>query len=387
MVKAVVAAVGGLLAVVLLISVLGIGGGVSGSAVPAGGCATTLAAAHATTGRSGTGDQVDATLDADQMSIARTIIAVGKGMGVTQRGTAIALGTAMQESTLNPTITSGRSVGLFQQQGELYAAVTRTDPTDTSRAFYEQLLKRVPQYDDAAAVSFADAAQAVQASGAGASWYARWEQWATTLAGQLYAGTPAQDVGAVGALVCKPGGGSGPIRVMVRGNTITLPPEAGIAGELVMPDKTATTVVAAALSYLGTRYSWGGGNSTGPTKGIRDGGIADIFGDYLAEGFDCSGLMEYAFAQAGITVPGTSQPQQLFGRSLPWANAQPGDMVFWGRPAHHVALYIGTLNQIPFMVEAPRSGAVVKVSPVRTTSSDFDPLVVRAWQHGNDAGT
>ncbi|MEO6086789.1 MAG: NlpC/P60 family protein [Umezawaea sp.] len=383
MVKVVMGAIGGLLGVVLLVSVLGIGGGVSGSAVPAGGCATSPGAVHATTGQS---TQVDAALNADQMSIARTIIAVGKGMGVTQRGTAIALGTAMQESTLNPTITSGRSIGLFQQQGELYAAVIRTDPTDTSRAFYEQLLKRVPQYDDAAAVSFADAAQTVQASGAGASWYARWEQWATTLAGQLYAGTPAQDVG-IGTLICKPGGGSGPIRVMVRGTTITLPAEAGIAGELVMPDKTATTVVAAALSYLGTRYSWGGGNATGPTKGIRDGGVADVFGDYLAEGFDCSGLMEYAFAQAGITVPGTSQPQQLYGRSLPWGNAQPGDMVFWGRPAHHVALYIGTLNQIPYMVEAPESGSVVKVSPVRTTASDFDPLVVRAWQHDNGAGT
>ncbi|HWO64212.1 MAG TPA: hypothetical protein VNO31_29695 [Umezawaea sp.] len=57
-----------------------------------------------------------------------------------------------------------------------------------------------------------------------------------------------------------------------------------------------------------------------------------------------------------------------------------GDMVFWDRPAHHVALYIGTLNQIPYMVEAPQSGDVVKVSPVRTTASDFDSLVVRAGQ-------
>jgi len=386
-IKVVIGAVGGLLGVVLLVGVVGIGGGVSGSTVPAGGCATSPGAVQATNGQAAQSDQVDAILDADQMAIARTIIAVGKGMGVTQRGTAIALGTAMQESTLNPSSISGRSVGLFQQQGALYITVTRTDPTDASRAFYDQLLKRVPQYDDAAAVSFAAAAQTVQASGAGASWFARWEQWATALAGQLYAGTPAQDVGAANALICKPGGGSGPIRIMVRDNTITLPPEAGIAGELVMPDQTATTVVAAALSYLGTAYSWGGGSTTGPTKGIRDGGIADIFGDYLHEGFDCSGLMLYAFAQAGITVPRTSQPQQLFGRSLPWANARPGDMVFWGRPAHHVALYIGTLNGIPYMVEAPQSGDVVKVSPVRTTASDFDPLVVRAWQQGNGAGT
>ncbi|MFC5054273.1 C40 family peptidase [Saccharothrix xinjiangensis] len=321
---------------------------------------------------------MEATLNADQMAVARTVVAVGKGLGVTRRGTAIALATAMQESTLDPNAVSGRSLGLFQQQGELYAGVNRTDPADTARAFYEQLFKRVPNYDDPA-VALAEAAQAVQASGAGASWYARWERWATALAARLYDGIPAQS-GTDGAdgIVCAPGGGSGPIRVLVSGTTITLPPEAGILGTLTMPHEQATTVVAAALSYLGTRYSWGGGNASGPTIGIRDGGVADTYGDYAAVGFDCSGLMVYAFAQVGITLPRVSQDQQRFGRSLPWAQAQPGDLLFWGRPATHVALYLGALQGVHYMVESPQSGDVVKVSLVRTRAG-FDSTVVRAW--------
>ncbi|MBY8850602.1 C40 family peptidase, partial [Saccharothrix sp. MB29] len=132
-----------------------------------------------------------------------------------------------------------------------------------------------------------------------------------------------------------------------------------------MPNERVTTVVAAALSYLGTRYSWGGGNAVGPTVGIRDGGVADAHGDYATVGFDCSGLMVYAFAQIGVTLPRVSQDQQRFGHPLPWEQAQPGDMLFWGRPATHVALYLGALQGVHYMVEAPQSGDVVKVSMVR----------------------
>ncbi|QFZ24522.1 NlpC/P60 family protein [Saccharothrix syringae] len=166
---------------------------------------------------------------------------------------------------------------------------------------------------------------------------------------------------------------------MVSGTTITLPAEAGILGTLTMPNERVTTVVASALSYLGTRYSWGGGNAAGPTVGIRDGGVADAHGDFENVGFDCSGLMVYAFAQIGVTLPRVSQDQQQFGRSLPWEQAQPGDMLFWGRPATHVALYLGTLNGVHYMVEAPQSGDVVKVSLVRTRVAGFDSSVVRAW--------
>lgn len=375
--KGILGAAAALFSLLLLIALLSTGAQEATADPPRGGCTVTAPPAGAPEAQTDApGTQVEATLNADQMAVARTIVAVGKGLGITQRGAAIALVTAMQESTLDPSAVSGRSVGLFQQQGEPYANVNWTDPADTSRAFYEQLLVRVPNYNDPA-VALADAAQAVQRSGAGASWYARWDGWATALAAQLYDGTPAQ--GGTGGIVCSPGGGSGPIRIVVSGTTITLPAEAGILGTLTMPNERVATVVAAALSYLGTRYSWGGGNAGGPTVGIRDGGVADTHGDFENIGFDCSGLMVYAFAQVGITLPRVSQHQQQFGRSLPWGQAQPGDMLFWGRPATHVALYLGTLNGVHYMVEAPQSGDVVKVSLVRTRVAGFDSSVVRAW--------
>nr|WP_229370858.1 NlpC/P60 family protein [Umezawaea beigongshangensis] len=121
-------------------------------------------------------------------------------------------------------------------------------------------------------------------------------------------------------------------------------------------------VIARALRQLGVRYSWGGGNYDGPTIGIRDGGVADSFGDYRSVGFDCSGLMMYAFAGAGVRLPHYSGYQYTAGRRVPLAQARRGDMLFWGpNGGTHVALYLGD----GMMVEAPHSGASVRVAPVR----------------------
>jgi cell wall-associated NlpC family hydrolase len=120
--------------------------------------------------------------------------------------------------------------------------------------------------------------------------------------------------------------------------------------------------ISRAMAYLGTRYSWGGGNYTGPTVGIRDGGVADSYGDYYSVGFDCSGLMMYAFAGAGVYIPHYSGYQYNAGRKVPLNQAQRGDMLFWGPGGGtHVALYLGG----GMMVEAPYSGSSVRVSPVR----------------------
>ena len=122
------------------------------------------------------------------------------------------------------------------------------------------------------------------------------------------------------------------------------------------------TVINRALSRLGARYSWGGGNYNGPTVGVRDGGVADSYGDYYSVGFDCSGLMMYAFAAAGIYLPHFSGYQYTSGTQVPLSRMQPGDMLFYGDGgSEHVALYMGNGK----MIEAPESGEVVKVSPVR----------------------
>ncbi|MGW0249746.1 NlpC/P60 family protein [Nocardia goodfellowii] len=121
-------------------------------------------------------------------------------------------------------------------------------------------------------------------------------------------------------------------------------------------------VVDRALSQLGVIYAWGGGDENGPTLGIRDGGVADAHGDFEKVGFDCSGLMIYAFAGIGLSLPHYSGYQYTMGTRVSVEDRQRGDMLFWGpNGSEHVALYLGDGQ----MVEAPQSGDVVKVTSVR----------------------
>lgn len=132
------------------------------------------------------------------------------------------------------------------------------------------------------------------------------------------------------------------------------------------------TVIDRAMSQLGVTYAWGGGDEDGPTLGIRDGGVADRHGDYNKVGFDCSGLMLYAFAGIGVSLPHYSGYQYNAGTRVDVANRERGDMLFWGPGGSaHVALYLGNGT----MIEAPESGDVVKISPVRTAG--IMPYAVR----------
>jgi cell wall-associated NlpC family hydrolase len=120
-------------------------------------------------------------------------------------------------------------------------------------------------------------------------------------------------------------------------------------------------VIDRAMSQLGVQYVWGGGNGGGPSTGIPD-----AFGSSLDRvGFDCSGLMQYAFDGVGVDLPRVSRNQFNAGRKIPVSEVRPGDMVFYqssGAPIHHVAMYIGDGK----MIEAPYTGASVRVTPMRT---------------------
>jgi hypothetical protein len=86
-------------------------------------------------------------------------------------------------------------------------------------------------------------------------------------------------------------------------------------------------------------------------------GVDYLWGGESPKGFDCSGLMQYAYQHGPhITIPRTSQVQQGFTRPVSEAAAQPGDLVFFGRPAHHVGMWVkpGT------MIDAPHTGAKVR---------------------------
>ncbi|MGW6421944.1 NlpC/P60 family protein [Nocardia sp. NPDC055053] len=122
------------------------------------------------------------------------------------------------------------------------------------------------------------------------------------------------------------------------------------------------TVIDRAMSQLGVTYAWGGGDEAGPTLGIRDGGTGDAHGDFDKIGFDCSGLMLYAFAGIGVSLPHYSGYQYNAGTRVDVEDRERGDMLFWGPGgSQHVALYLGNGQ----MIEAPESGDVVKISPVR----------------------
>ncbi len=137
-----------------------------------------------------------------------------------------------------------------------------------------------------------------------------------------------------------------------------------VGGGIVRGAGAVRRVIDRAMSQLGVQYAWGGGNGRGPTMGVRDGGIADAFGDYRRVGFDCSGLMIYAFAGAGVSLPHYSGYQYTSGRQVPVGARQPGDMLFYadGGAIGHVALYVGN----GMMIEAPYSGSAVRLVPMRT---------------------
>ena len=118
------------------------------------------------------------------------------------------------------------------------------------------------------------------------------------------------------------------------------------------------------MSQIGVRYSWGGGNAAGPSKGIDSGaGIT---------GFDCSGLVLYSFAGVGIKLPHYSGSQYNMGRKIPSSQMRRGDVIFYGPGgSQHVTIYLGDGQ----MLEAPDIGLKVRVAPVRT--SGMTPYVVR----------
>ena len=106
------------------------------------------------------------------------------------------------------------------------------------------------------------------------------------------------------------------------------------------PPKAVSGDVAAVIRYayaqLGKPYQWG---ATGPGA------------------FDCSGLTMMAWAQAGVSLPHSSQAQIGIGRRVTQSELQPGDLIFRYSPISHVSLYVGNGQQI----SATHTGSTVKL--------------------------
>ena len=83
-----------------------------------------------------------------------------------------------------------------------------------------------------------------------------------------------------------------------------------------------------------------------------------VFGAAGLTYWDCSGLTMRAFEAAGVSLPHSSAAQARMGKSIPFNQKKPGDLLFYGRPVSHVGIYLGGGK----MVHAPRSGSRVKVA-------------------------
>jgi cell wall-associated NlpC family hydrolase len=105
------------------------------------------------------------------------------------------------------------------------------------------------------------------------------------------------------------------------------------------PSTAGDRAIGYAFQQLGKPYQWG---AQGPGT------------------FDCSGLTSQAWAHAGVPIPRTSQQQWAKLPHVPLELLRPGDLVVYFTGATHVALYIGN----GLVIQAPRPGAVVKVSPI-----------------------
>ncbi len=105
------------------------------------------------------------------------------------------------------------------------------------------------------------------------------------------------------------------------------------AGIVIEPNSPIET----ALAYHGIPYLWGGKTPAG---------------------FDCSGLVFWVFKQHGVVLPHYSGSQFLMGERVAPAALQPGDVVFFGSPIHHVGIYMGA----DYFIHAPRTGDFVRMA-------------------------
>lgn len=115
------------------------------------------------------------------------------------------------------------------------------------------------------------------------------------------------------------------------GSTPAPPPVSGRAG----------IAVRAAYSVLGTPYV--------------------AFANHPSVGFDCSGLTQWAWAQAGVSLPHYSRAQYNSLPKVPQSQVQPGDLIFFYSPISHVGMYVGG----GMMIDSPHTGATVRLKAVR----------------------
>jgi cell wall-associated NlpC family hydrolase len=180
------------------------------------------------------------------------------------------------------------------------------------------------------------------------------------------------DVAAAGRLIPKGAGVEQLVSlVTVPGGAVTVngsgaagagqPTESGVAAAQL------DTMLRAAMSRRGLPYVWG---AAGPRA------------------FDCSGLVQWSFAQAGIVMPRVAADQALAGPAVPVSQLQPGDLLFYHtdptdpRYISHVAIYLGN----GWMIQAPEPGRDVEIVPADVGSEFAGAIRVNPAQAAAVAG-
>jgi peptidoglycan DL-endopeptidase CwlO len=152
------------------------------------------------------------------------------------------------------------------------------------------------------------------------------------------------DSAAIGRLLPKGAGAEPLVSLVSSGAAGTGAAGTGSAGAPVVPATALDTMLKAAMSRKGLPYVWG---AAGPGS------------------FDCSGLVQWSFAQAGIVMPRVAADQALSGPAVPVSQLAPGDLLFYHTdptaPGYisHVAIYLGN----GWMIQAPEPGMDVEVVP------------------------
>lgn len=138
----------------------------------------------------------------------------------------------------------------------------------------------------------------------------------------------------------------------------------GGGGTTAPPAAPAAPAPAGANHYSAITGTWsGGGGRRGAIVSTARTwlGVPYRYGGTTRTGVDCSGFAQAVYGANGIRLPRVAAAQALKGRRVSAAAAQPGDLVAFGAPAHHVGIYLGGGQ----MIHAPHTGTKVRVESVK----------------------